>query len=68
MTPLFQRLSVLFLSLFLFGCSSTPDIPPFLPMAILPIVVLFVSGVKTATTSRSISAPSIRRSVAVRVK
>ncbi|MGC0839183.1 DUF1481 domain-containing protein [Pantoea agglomerans] len=29
MTPLFQRLSVLFLSLFLFGCSSTPDIPPF---------------------------------------
>ena len=29
MTPLFQRLSVLILSLFLFGCSSTPDIPPF---------------------------------------
>lgn len=29
MTPLFQRLSILFLSLFLFGCSSTPDIPPF---------------------------------------
>ncbi|WP_292987222.1 DUF1481 domain-containing protein [Pantoea sp.] len=29
MTPLFQRLSVLLLSLFLFGCSSTPDIPPF---------------------------------------
>lgn len=29
MTPLFQRLSVLSLSLFLFGCSSTPDIPPF---------------------------------------
>jgi len=29
MTPLFQRLSVLFLSLVLFGCSSTPDIPPF---------------------------------------
>ncbi|WP_337014274.1 DUF1481 domain-containing protein [Pantoea sp. AS142] len=29
MTPLFKRLSVLFLSLFLFGCSSTPDIPPF---------------------------------------
>ena len=29
MTPLFQRFSVLILSLFLFGCSSTPDIPPF---------------------------------------
>ncbi|MGY3113914.1 hypothetical protein ACVWYV_002145 [Pantoea eucalypti] len=29
MTPLFQRFSILFLSLILFGCSSTPDIPPF---------------------------------------
>ncbi|WP_418162556.1 DUF1481 domain-containing protein [Pantoea vagans] len=29
MTSLLPRLSVLFLSLFLFGCSSTPDIPPF---------------------------------------
>lgn len=29
MTTLFQRFSALFLSLFLFGCSSTPDIPPF---------------------------------------
>ena len=29
MIPLLPRLSVLFLSLFLFGCSSTPDIPPF---------------------------------------
>lgn len=29
MTPLFQRLSVLVLSLFLFSCRSTPDIPPF---------------------------------------
>ena len=29
MTPLLPRLSVLFLSVFLFGCSSTPDIPPF---------------------------------------
>lgn len=29
MTPLLSRLSVLFLPLFLFGCSSTPDIPPF---------------------------------------
>jgi len=29
MTPLLPRLSVLLLSLCLFGCSSTPDIPPF---------------------------------------
>ncbi|WP_315317071.1 DUF1481 domain-containing protein [Pantoea vagans] len=29
MTPLLSRLSVLFFPLFLFGCSSTPDIPPF---------------------------------------
>ncbi|MCD2358966.1 DUF1481 domain-containing protein [Pantoea sp. MHSD4] len=29
MTPLFQRFCILFLSLILFGCSSTPDIPPF---------------------------------------
>lgn len=29
MTPLFQRFSILFLSLILYGCSSTPDIPPF---------------------------------------
>jgi len=29
MTTLFQRFSALSLSLFLFGCSSTPDIPPF---------------------------------------
>ncbi|KAA5921522.1 DUF1481 domain-containing protein [Pantoea sp. Bo_2] len=29
MTLLLSRLSVLFLPLFLFGCSSTPDIPPF---------------------------------------
>lgn len=29
MTSLLPRLSVLFLYLFLFGCSSTPDIPPF---------------------------------------
>jgi len=29
MTPLFQRFSILFLSLILFGCISTPDIPPF---------------------------------------
>ncbi|MGK3144573.1 DUF1481 domain-containing protein [Pantoea sp. C2G6] len=29
MTTLSQRLSALFLSLFVVGCSSTPDIPPF---------------------------------------
>lgn len=29
MTPLFQRFCILFLCLILFGCSSTPDIPPF---------------------------------------